>query len=393
MLMYPKLGFVISEAFNARLFKTSLLSTVFLGSLLVSFYSYSAKDVDIYNIETLVVDQSDKVRSKAASRALETVFVRLSGSQSVLTSPAVKEAIATASIYVSTYSYEQTDQVITIAGAARAADRLQLNFSPAPIKKILKSNRLPVWLSNRPDILVWGAFDNGDKTYMASDSTMARALKQSAARRGLPITNPVLDLDDRSSLSVSRLWAFDEGSIRTASSRYDTNAILAGRFNNSSGQWSGNMLLLHQDKTKYFSSTGSSQHAVARSVIDQVTDYLASIYTATSSPLSSAEASRFIMLQVNNVRDFDHYASVVAYVESLPLVDSLDIAKVHDGRLLLKANLNSSINRLMKTIDLDKKLTFIETTQVSNVLSVTPSTQPLALSPSVETHYEFVWQE
>lgn len=389
--MPSTLAFFTTKPFKLTLFKSSLLSAVFIASLFASFCSYSAKNVDIYTIEALVVNQSNAVRSKAAARALATVFVRLAGSKTVLEAPAVRTAISKASIYVSEFGYQQTDRMITIAGAKQPANRLLMRFAQAPLEKILKNNQLPIWLSNRPDILVWGALNSGKKSYMKANSTMAKALKRSASKRGLPITSPVLDLKDRSSLSVSRLWALDEKSIGAASSRYNTDAILAGRFSKDSRQWSGNMLLLHRGKTNYFSATGISQNAVAGSVIDQVTDHLANIY-AVAPNLSGN--SRFVMLQINNVADFNYYASVVAYLESLPLVESLEIEKVHDGQLLVKASLNSSIDRLMNTINLDKKLKPVENVRPANTVgTINSSTQPLLVPSPLETLYEFVWQE
>jgi hypothetical protein len=394
--------FFTTKPFRYKLFKSSLLSAAFISGLLASFCSYSAKNVDIYTIEELVINQSDEVRIEAATRALATVFVRLAGTKTVLEAPAVRAAINDASIYVTEFGYQQTNQLITIAGASQPANRLLMRFAQSPIEDILKNNQLPIWLSNRPEILVWGALDSGGKSFMNDNSTMASALKNFASLRGLPITNPVLDLNDRKNLSVSRLWALDEDAIRNASSRYDTDAILAGRFAKSSSQWTANVLLLHRGKANYFSATASSQNEVASIVIDKVTDHLADIYAV--SPNISGNV-RFAMLQINNVSDFNNYAAVIAYLQSLPLIETLDVKKVYAGQLLVRANLNSSVNRLMNTINLDRKLTPIESSRsVSNPSPVNPvnpvnpaiidaSKQVQVLSPSLETLYEFVWQE
>ncbi len=381
---------VKSQLAHLRLAKLSLLSSVFILGSMISLFSYGAKSVDIYSVQELVVNQSNEVRKEAAARGLKTVFVRLAGSKEVLQAPAVREAIAKASIYLSEFGYQQTNRSITIAGAPKPASLLVMRFAQAPLEKVLKNNRLPIWLSNRPDILVWGAFNRGKKSYMGADSTMARSLKSAASERGLPITNPVLDLSDRSSLSASRLWALDEDSILDASKRYDTNAILAGRFSKSDGQWNGNMLLLHLGKTNYFSASNKSQRAVARSIIDQVTDHLANIYAVAPNGLGNPRSA---ILQINNVEDFDYYASVIAYLESLPLVDGLNVVRVHEGRLVVKANLNSSIERLINTVKLDKKLRFVETqTPTINSGSFNSTADPLVKS-SVDVIHEFVWQE
>ena len=382
-MVFSQSVFFTFQPIKFKWFKSSLLSLVIVAGLLASFCSFSAKNVDIYTVAALVVNQSDEVRREAAARALATVFVRLSGSQSVLGAAAVREAIVKAPIYISEFGYQQTDQVIIIAGAEQPANRLVMRFSQAPLEAILKNNQLPIWRSNRPDILVWGALNTDGKNYMNADSSMALALKNSASVRGLPTTNPVLDLNDRSSLPVARLWALDEGAIRLASSRYETDAILAGRFAINASQWTGNMLLLHRGQTNYFSATASSQNEMASLVIDQVTDYLASIYAVV--PNFSGDR-RSLTLQINNVGNFVYYAAIVAYLESLPLVESLDVERVDGSQLLVKANLNSSVERLMNALNLDKKLKLVETTRFSN-------TQAVVVTSGSENFHQFVWQE
>jgi len=391
--VFSSLVVVTASFVTLRLVKLASLGLLTcVGALvsMISLSSYAAKSVDIYSVQELVVNQSNEVRKEAAARGLKTVFVRLSGSKEVLQAAAVQEAIAKASIYVSEFGYQQTNESIIIAGAPKPASLLVMRFAQAPLGKILKNNQLPIWLSNRPDILVWGAFNQAKKSYMSANSIMAESLKRAASKRGLPITNPVLDLSDRSSLSVSRLWALDEESILDASKRYDTNAILAGRFSKSGSQWRGNMLLLHLGKTQYFSASGRSQHVIASSIIDQVTDHLANIY-AVSSDLSGN--TRFTVLQINNIADFNYYTSVIAYLESLPLVESLDVIKVHEGKLIVKANLNSSVERLMNTVKLDKKLRLVEAQAHAVNAGNLGSATGAVVRPLTGVGHEFIWQE
>ena len=122
---------------------------------------------------------------------------------------------------------------------------------------------------------------------------------------------------------------------------------------------------------------------MASLVIDQVTDYLASIYAVV--PNFSGDR-RSLMLQINNVGDFDYYAAVVAYLESLPLVESLDVERVDGRQLLVKANLNSSVERLMNALNLDKKLKLVEMSQLDNAPAVVVTSGP-------ENVHQFVWQE
>ncbi len=378
-------------------FKTLVLVSAVLFAILMSVTSYAEKTVDIYSANVLVVNQTAEIRRKAAATALSTVLVRLSGSREVLQAPAVRDALRNAPVYLYEYSYQTTDKTLTIAGANQPATRLVMRFSQSPLESLLRNAQLPLWSSNRPDILVWTVINRNGQRYVSAKSTMGRALKSAAENRGLPIANPVLDLEDRSALSVSRLWAMDEGSIRVASRRYDTDAVLAGRFSKDRNKWVGRFILLHRGKTTYYTASGASQSGVARSIIDKVTNFMADIYAVA--PGASGNL-RSVLLQVNNVPDFSRYAEVLAYLEKLPLVKSLSVAKVDNAKLLIRADLNTDIDRFLTTLRLDRKLKRVN--QSSTTTSVPLSEISVSLGQDgtttsqvdsvTEKPHEFLWQ-
>jgi hypothetical protein len=370
--------------------------------------SFAEKSVDLYTMSTLVVNQSEQVRRQAAMNGMANVIVRLSGSRASLDSPEVSNAIKNASNYLYQFSYQSTDKTLTIAGASQPATRLIMRFSQAPLEKLLQDARLPVWSSNRPDVLVWTADNNKGQNYVSASSSIGQSLKSAAISRGLPIVSPVLDLEDRKALSVSRLWALDEGSIRVASTRYQADAVLAGRFSKRRQQWTGNFILLHQGKTHYFTASGERQSAIANSVIDQVTEYFASIYAVVP---GSSDGSNAIVLQVNNISDFARYTQVLSYLEKLPLIDTFMLSNVDSEQLQVTVNLNTDLERFLTTLELDKKLRRLDSDEVTQVpdLSVSLSQNTASessisensvdiLAPEVNTPakkkaIQFVWRQ
>lgn len=346
--------------------------------MVLSSNAMAEKSVDIYNTSTLVINQSPEVRQKATAKGLNRVLIRLSGKKNIPQSQSIQIALQRAPDYLDRFSYQSTQQTLTIAGAARPATLLLMQFNSAAVKRLLSEANLPLWSERRPDVLVWTATDKRGKKYVDIESNMAKALNDSAADRGLPIVLPVLDLEDRRALPVARLWALDENKVRLASQRYATNAVLSGRFARRSGFWNGSFILTHKGKNRYLSAEGKSEAVVAASIVNQVSDYLANIYAVNALPNNGSAAAqlspngtastigsavlqpsrgpRNLYLQVNNVGDFSNYIMVVKYLEALPLVSSVRVASVLTPTLLLDIELVANKDQFFSALELDNRL-------------------------------------
>lgn len=320
---------------------------------LFSFNSYANKTVDLFVAKALVINQSQEVRRQAAVNSLATVLVRLSGSVEVLDDKSVQQAIKNATNYLYEFRYQSTDQTITILGAEKPATELVMRFSRSPLENLLKEAKLPIWSANRPDVLLWAATNDGEKVFVGKGSVEGEAFLSVANERGLPFVTPILDLEDRATLPVSNLWAMDEESIRLASKRYQTDAILAGRFRPESNGWSGSFMLLHHNEIKYFRASEDRPIELARTIVGQVADYFASIYAVSTAGLGEVQGA---LLQINNVSDFGRYAQVLQYLDALTLVESATLTQVDGPILQVRVILKSDLNRFLSTLELDKKL-------------------------------------
>ncbi|MEO0442629.1 MAG: DUF2066 domain-containing protein [Pseudomonadota bacterium] len=357
--------------------------------------AYSEQPLDLYSSTALVLNQSAELRRQAAISGLSTVLVRLSGRRDIVQSPAVASALKNASSYLYQFSYQSTDQTLTIAGSEKPATRLLMRFSEAPLENLLRESRLPIWPSSRPDVLLWTAANGSGQRYVSTDSDLGRALASASRQRGLPIVNPLLDLQDRTALPLARLWAMDEGSVRVAASRYKTAAVLFGRFSKSRTQWTGSFILLHQGRSEYIRVTGPSQTDVANSLIDRATDYFVGIYAITPGIQSGAAS---LLVKVDNVNDFSDYAGVNQYLESLPVVQSLTLSEVRPSQVVFRLQLGADIDQFLRRLALDRKLRRMD--------SDLPSAAPLhSVAASADQQWqtngvnlsdtpslEFVWQ-
>lgn len=380
-----------------------MLQRVLWGLLLVllglSFNSYAEKTVALYEVDSLVINQSTPVRQRAAAEGLKTVLVRLTGDSDIASQPVFANAFANASDYLDTYRYQSTTETLMIAGSPQAATLLRMRFNRAAVEDKVEQAGLPLWSATRPDVLIWAADDQRGKQYIDLGSTFATSLNRAASQRGLPLTIPVFDLEDRSALPLNRLWALDEIQTKVASQRYATNAVLLGRFSLLKKEWNASFVLNHRQKTLYLSAKGDTESAVSQAIIDQVADYFADLYAVAAKSHTSLQAlpnqsafvtgtisnrtDRFqgpggLLIEVGNIDSFAAYASLMNYLENLPAIESVSIITANQPSLLLGLRLKGSSEQLLSSLSLDNKL-----------MPLSPSTAAASASRPLE----FLWRK
>lgn len=322
--------------------------SIVLVMALLSSVTYAEKRIDLYTVSQLVVDQSLSLRQQATAKGLATTLVKVSGRQDTLEHPWVKAALAQATPYLKQYSYNSTNETITLAGSELPASRLLLHYSPSAIQRLLQSAQLATWPENRPEILLWVASEQQGKRLLNNASAEVLAMKTAGDLRGLPMVMPSLDLLDRQTLSATRLWAMDEGAICKASIRYGADGVLAGRFSQiAAGQWRANFLLIDHGERHYFNASNTSRQRVAQQVIDQVALYFAS---RDAIVVNDQQTAQSLLIAINNVTTFEHYAGLVNYLNDVPLIAGTTVTRVDGSQVILQLAYNGSEEKLLATL-------------------------------------------
>lgn len=332
------------------------LGSIFLMLSLVSPHVMAEKEVDLFTSKVLVLNQTEELRKTAISSELAKVFVRLSGDKTVLQNPQVARAVRNAMNYLQEFSYQSTEQVIVIAGSEFPASELALKFSPEPLEKILTDEQLPLWPANRPEVLFWIASEQETKVdYL--DEALAANLKQAAVNYGVPDVKPILDLEDRLNLPAINLWAMDEARILDAANRYAVEAIVAGRISPNETGFEGSFLLIHGDARQYFSLQASTSLDLADALLDQVSQYFSGLYAFVA---GSSFVEEQVQIVVNHRNDFAVYADVIEYLGQLTGLERSQLVEVNQSNLIFDVAYLDSLQKLLNTIALDKKMEFFE---------------------------------
>ncbi len=311
----------------------------------------------LYQYEALVASQNENERITAAATGLAEMVVRVSGVTNAGDAPAIKSALRTPLHLVESFNYSSTDEKLQVNDINVPAKKLLLQYSAPALDKLLRSAGLPTWSANRPTALLWLVENNAEAGIrMANEVEQPEAIaavSAAAKRRGLPLTQPLFDLEDQMIVTAESVWQADAALIAQASLRYHTDAIVVGRYSvQPDGGFQADWLLLHKDTQTSFLSQGLDIATTLAAGLDQVASYLGGIYAITPQD----DQARTLFMEVQGVKSFADYARVTQYLTSQSLVARVEPVAVSAGRLRLQLLVRGGVSRLHDVMMLDKRL-------------------------------------
>lgn len=325
---------------------------------LLSFNSYAVKVSDLYRVSVAVDDQSAESRKQGIQWAFQQLLVKVSGDHEILANPSLTAASSDAQRYVQGFSY-QTDLVDNQI-------YLEAWFSKALVVPLLKRAGAPVWGENRPLLLNWLAIEppavgGGVEERVIVSNSLPQwhgRFTRLFAERGLPVLWPTADLEDSSALPMAQLWWLMPDVIKNASLRYQADAVLAGRLNQSAeGVWQYEGILFNGDNTLSLLTSGDTPQEALAAVTTKVSEYFAELFAIKP---SSADNRQGIRVVINKVNDFTAYSQVLSYLNNITGVRRIEVSQVDRDNLELYLSLEGDWAKVQRIIRLDKKLISIQ---------------------------------
>ena len=361
----------------AQLKQIALYSLLLLTLPLISLEPSAALQVNgLYSQQIPVTNDGEAERNRAFQEALSAVVVKVSGDPRWLENPAIERAIAQAQNYVEATSYiSESIQLPLEDNTVSAGDAdeeqfytaeqriISVNFAAALIDELLADADIPVWDGNRPSVLVWMVLQSssGDREFLTADSKpeIVKVMQNFAVARGLPIIFPVLDFEDRRTLSENVAWNLDEAAIFSASERYGADSILAGRLHfTASGELVGLWQFQFQEEAEVFDGFDSELQPYLYDPLNRITTRLASYFAILPESIGGAS----IRLRIDGIKNLNAYSSLLNYVENLGVVATVTTAEVDGERIELQLSLVGDTRQLYEQIALDRDLLPINNT-------------------------------
>ena len=139
-----------------------ILSVSLVAILNYSAVTHAAQRVVVNEAQIQVEDQTQRTQQAALKKALKQVFIKMSGSTSVLDNAGVRAALSSPQSLLRSYRFAfENNRTYYIA-----------EFDQAKVKEIMQRELLPLWGDRRPETIVWLALEDESETRTILDLSL-----------------------------------------------------------------------------------------------------------------------------------------------------------------------------------------------------------------------------
>jgi hypothetical protein len=326
--------------------KLLFLAAGLLLVLLTAPALHAVEVTDLYTAAVPIDSRDQNATARAARDALREVLVKVAGTESVLEAQALQPALRNAPDYAQQYRFSTGED---------GEQLLSVDFDADVVTRLLADAGAPIWTANRPPALVWLvlATESGrDFADPAAAPEAVAALREAFSRRGVPLQLPLYDLADAASMSPGAAWRQDTGLVAAASGRYRAEDILIGRAaQTSSGAWLGNWAYVHAGIRRDRAVTAASLDEFAAEGAALVANLMSARYAVRSSTVADGSSA---LVEVAGISSFADYRAVIAWLESLELVDHANPETVIGDRMTIRISSRAPLEELVPVIELNE---------------------------------------
>ncbi len=329
-----------------------------LLAFVVSAPAFAAVEVrNLYETEIAVTDRGRKIRSEVFGLALLQVAVKVSGSRGAAANPVIVEAAESPDRFVQQFRYRNIAPVAEEGESPQSqVFKLWVQFDAPAVDALIREAGMPVWGRVRPSVLLLVAIEyGGGRELLSSDDSQgwAEFVQRAAAGRAVPLVLPLMDLEDRSRLRASDVWAGFEDNVRQAARRYQSEGILLGRiYERLPNYWEARWRLLLEDGRHEWVDQGEGLDAVLLAGVQEIADLLASRFGGfTGTTVASG-----VVVNVTGIRSLRDYARALQYLDSLDEVSRVDVTNVKSGSVSFRVDARGGRETVRQVVALGRTL-------------------------------------
>lgn len=203
-----------------------LLSFITILIWLIPTGNSHGNTIDHINIGRVAVEnQSFSSQQDGGEKALEQVFVKISGNPSILNNDTIKRAVDNFEQYMVASSFNQIDEQLFF----------EARFNQQKIESLLMASGLPVWTNIRPNAALWLAYspslsnEVGEQMVISQnvETQLKQTVKQASFSRGVDIVIPLGDFEDATNVSYFDVSNHLMIKVRDSSIRYGTDYFIS----------------------------------------------------------------------------------------------------------------------------------------------------------------------
>lgn len=341
--------------------------------ILLSNYLFAAERVKIYEADAYVLDQTEGQRTEAFKKALRSVVLKASGSQSVVDSLPLEELENKVDELVLSFTYrenpsyqEQSSLSIEASSQPQPADEPQpteaeapfilgVKFSEALIENRLSEIGAALWSSLRPEISIWIVEQRAGERYLIGedDQDAFTAAQSVRGSHGVPLILPTGDLNDLGSVQLSTLWGLFPSAAQNAAQRYGSDMELLAKLRFDGSVWSAEWLLPIGNENVSGSETSTTRQGAISEVLRNSAEALSSRFAFARAP---GETGVRVFTEIQAVDSFSDYVAVMSHLSGMAGVKAVYLEKVTGSLLTLRLDLVAGVSVLEREVALAGRL-------------------------------------
>ena len=291
----------------------------------------------------------------AQSQALGDVLVKVTGKRDILTQPDVVKALAAPADYVQQYSYQDIGSV----------KFLKADFNVAKVNALVGQSKFALLGPVRPQVAIWLVVDEGERRILPDQSSdgWSAALRGQAQAMGLPVSIPLMDLDDNMAVSATDVWGRFADPVLKASQRYGAEMVVLGKLSPEGEAWSIDWGLYGTkpgaqagELTELTKGSGSGTQAeVAKGFADALAGWLVQQYGTRLSGVASSQT-----LVVEGLSDIDGMIQIQKLLQEMASVTKVAIGKLEGDKVTFNLSLQGDKAELVRGLQLESRLHQVE---------------------------------
>ena len=335
--------------------KSGILYLIYFLAL-ISQPVHAVKVSGLYQATISVSDESVSKRRIALKQALGKVLVKVTGDRNIKKNMSASLLFERSERFVQQYRYHQATNKW---GQKKGTSELWVQFDKNTLNEALKTYGVTIWGKERPSILVWIVYQKDENRFFVNleeSSEYLNILENRAAARGVRLLFPLLDLQDNSQISVTDVWGDFTDPILKASKRYQSDAVLTGKFIQILPTlWQSKWSVYFDEQMINWTSQSDIADIVLEEGIDELVDKLVPYYKNTGEKNTEA-----IELLVNDIDSLDKYAQTFSYLKSLQSVSATNVKRVSSTYVVFELTSDRGSDGIYQEIALGKILESVE---------------------------------
>ncbi len=361
----------------------SLLTRTFAALVLLAGLlpggSLQATEVGgLYQADVPAEGRSEAHQKRAVAEALRQVAMKVSG-RFDLRENELDSLRARADTLVQSYAF--------VGGGRGEPLSLQVSFDPASVNAAMQQAGLPVWGSNRPEVLLWLVVeDKGSRRFASQelDADLLQQVKTLSRERGLPFALPLYDVQDLQAISAADVWAGFLDNVRLASGRYHPDITVLVKAYKAGLLWQGDWQIVAVGGTRTQDFTGPDLASVIEPGVSWVIQDIASVYAKAATTDQQAVGAPLVF-RVSGVKGLQDYAAIQTYLKNLVVIRSIAVQEAGPGSVTLGIGSDTQIDTILQTLKTDGRLVEIvqpiEAVPSAEAVPPTPETPQLPSNP------------